>query len=97
MPRFIQSIPIGICDRCRMKFPHAALMRDGDIPALLVCSDCRDDIDPYKLPPHPVERIAVRYPRLDAALNITGDVLSTEQGPAFTVATEDGEDLEVQE
>ena len=97
MARFLTALPVAICDRCRMKVPHASLVPDGDIPALRVCPGCRDDIDPYKLPPHPVERIAVQYPRLDGSLSVTGDVLSTQQGPAFTVATEDGEDLEVQE
>lgn len=97
MPRFLQDIPIALCARCEMKMAADDRVRDGDNPALLVHSKCRDDIDPYKLPAHPLEQIAVRWPRPDAQLRITGDVLSEELGPAWVIATESGDDIEVTE
>ncbi len=97
MARFLHALPVAICDRCRMKVPHASLVPDGDNPALRVCPGCRDDIDPYKLPARRVEQIAVRHPRPDASLGITGDTLGTKQGQGFTITTESGDRIEVEE
>lgn len=99
MAWFLRTMPIAICDRCRRKMAHARLQPDGDKPGLRVCEDCRDVIDPYRLPAPPVERVAVTYARPDAALNAAeaGYVLGTGQGPTFTITTESAEDIEVEE
>lgn len=67
-PRAGQNAAIAICDRCKRKRHYVDLVPDGDSPGLYVCGDnamCRDVLDPYKLPPHTTELIAVRHPRRD--------------------------------
>ena len=55
MPRFLDTrgysdIAIAICDRCRMKRPHAELQSDPNFPGLQVCAqNCKDQFDPYRL------------------------------------------------
>lgn len=56
MPKFLNTrgnprLSIAWCERCARKFPIDDLSADGDKPAIRVCRDCRDDLDPYKLPP----------------------------------------------
>ena len=68
MPRYIQENPIAICDRCRLKFPKRLLSSDRDKPGLLVCKDCNDVYDPWKLPPRQTEDISVPGARPDADL-----------------------------
>lgn len=59
MPRFLNprgrsSYVLQHCDRCAQKMFAGDLRRDGDNPALMVCRNCYDNIDPWKLPPrHP--------------------------------------------
>jgi hypothetical protein len=60
------DIAIAICDRCRMKRPHATLGPDINFPGLMVCEEnCRDEKDPYRLPARQTERINLRFPRPD--------------------------------
>jgi hypothetical protein len=76
MPVFLDTrgysdIAIGICDRCRMKRPHAELSRDNNFPGLMVCEQgCKDDFDPYRLPARKTEKITIRFPRLDADIAV---------------------------
>ena len=76
MPIFLDTrgysdIAIAICDRCRMKRPHAELSKDPNFPGLMVCEQgCKDDFDPYRLPARKTERIIVRLPRLDADIAV---------------------------
>lgn len=56
MGRFIHtrgrsSLALTHCDRCHVKMPVGDVGQDGDNPALMVCRDCYDHIDPWKLPP----------------------------------------------
>ncbi len=74
MPKFLNTfgnavLAIGICDRCRFKFPLTKLRKDPDDPGLRVCADCRDELDPYKLPAKSADRVAIRYARPDTPLN----------------------------
>lgn len=62
------SIAIAICGRCSLKKPYKELRADGDNPALRVCSDCRDERDPYKLPSRKLEAYLLRFPRPDITL-----------------------------
>jgi len=63
------DIAIAICDRCRMKRPHATLGPDINFPGLMVCEEnCRDEKDPYRLPARQTERINLRFPRPDVSV-----------------------------
>jgi hypothetical protein len=100
MPRFLDTlgysdIAIAICDRCRLKRPHADLSKDPNFPGLMVSSlGCKDQFDPYRLPARKTERITIRFPRPDANIALdpndiittTGFVISTNQN------TDDPED-----
>lgn len=64
-----QWLTIGICDRCKRKFPLEELWSDRNNPALKVCKEDIDDYDPWRLPSREGEQIALRYPRPDEALS----------------------------
>jgi hypothetical protein len=76
MPVFLDTrgysdIAIAICDRCRMKRPHAELSKDPNFPGLMVCEQgCKDEFDPYRLPARKTEKITIRFPRLDADIAV---------------------------
>lgn len=75
MPRWVNTLgkstlAVAICDRCRMKRARADLVRDPNIPGLIVCADCADKFDPYRLPAHGPEQIIVDGVRLDERLTI---------------------------
>lgn len=59
---------VAICDRCRMKKYRGELKEDPDNRSLLVCSDCADLTDPYKLPPRAPDNTRVDNPRPDVEL-----------------------------
>lgn len=74
MPRYIDTrgkstLAIGICARCKRKFPLADLVTDPNFPALYVCDEDRDELDPYRLPAREAERIDVDHPRPDTVLS----------------------------
>lgn len=96
MPRFLDTrgysdIAIAVCDRCKMKRPHAVMRSDPNFPGLQVCDQgCADQFDPYRLPARKTERINIRFPRPDVSVAVDpnsiavqgvygGSVLSTEQ------------------
>jgi len=93
MPKFLDTrgysdIAIAVCDRCRIKRPHADLQKDPNFPGLMVCSlGCKDEFDPYRLPARKTGRITIRFPRPDANIAVdpndiittTGFVISTNQ------------------
>ena len=59
----------AICGRCKFRFPYEDLGPDPNAPSLRVCSDCRDQIDPYRLPSPPPDRLTLQYPRPDRNMN----------------------------
>lgn len=63
-------VAVAICDRCGFKVPWASLVPDGNIHALRVCNspECRDTIDPYRLPPPPPDKIGLKWARPDVQL-----------------------------
>jgi hypothetical protein len=83
MPLFLDTrgysdIAIFICDRCKMKRPHATAQRDFNFPGLLVCQEgCQDEKDPYRLPARQTERITIRYPRPDVNVAVDPDAIIT--------------------
>jgi hypothetical protein len=62
-------LAIGICDRCKRKFPLEELWSDRNSPALKVCREDLDEYDPYRLPARSGEQISLRFPRPDEALS----------------------------
>lgn len=70
MTRFLNTtgkstLGVGICDRCRKKFPIDELRPDRDNPGLLVCQKDNDQVDRYKLPARKPESLTLRKIRLD--------------------------------
>ena len=83
------DIAIGICDRCRMKRPHATLGPDINFPGLMVCEEnCRDEKDPYRLPSRQTERINLRFPRPDVSVAAIQDNLVTNNQQNVIISTE---------
>ena len=74
MPRFLDTrgysdLAIAVCDRCKMKRPHAEMRPDPNFPGLQVCGQgCADDKDPYRLPARKTEKITIRFPRPDVSV-----------------------------
>lgn len=64
-----QYLGIGICDRCKGKFPIEELWSDRNVPSLKVCRADLDDYDPYRLTPRASEDITLRFPRPDEPLS----------------------------
>ena len=99
--RGYSDIAIAICDRCRMKRPHAELSKDPNFPGLMVCEQgCKDEFDPYRLPARKTEKITIRFPRPDASVaanpsdltagSYAGAVISTQQNVDPNANNNDG-------
>lgn len=96
MPRFLDTegytdIAIAVCDRCKMKRPHASLGPDRNFPGLMVCQEnCRDELDPYRLPARKTERINLRFPRPDVSVaSNDNNLMTTQNGNGnFIISTE---------
>ena len=65
------TLGIGICDRCRKKFPLDQLLEDPNAPGLRVCAADRDVLDPYRLPAPGPDIITLRFVRPDVQLVAT--------------------------
>lgn len=77
----LESLAIGICDRCRMKRPFVNLSADSNFPGLRVCDqDCKDELDPYRLPARKTERINLRFPRPDVSVAVDPNDIVTNDG-----------------
>ena len=82
MPIFLDTlgysdIAIAVCDRCKMKRPHAVMRSDPNFPGLQVCNEgCADQFDPYRLPARKTERITIRFPRPDVSVALNPNNLS---------------------
>lgn len=64
-----QYLGIGICDRCKRKFPLDELWTDRNNPGLKVCKQDIDEYDPWRLPVREGEQVALMYPRPDEELS----------------------------
>lgn len=62
------TLGIGICDRCRLKFPLGMLKPDPNATGLKVCEADRDVYDPYKLPARAPDKVALPFNRPDTPL-----------------------------
>ena len=66
-------LTIAICDRCRVKYPWDELGPDSNAPGLRVCHQCRDQLDPYRLPARQGENITLPWVRPDSPLAPGGE------------------------
>lgn len=93
MPLFLDTrgysdIAIAVCDRCKMKRPHAELSKDPNFPGLMVCEqNCKDQFDPYRLPARKTERITIRFPRPDVSVAVDPDQIVTGGTSSFVLST----------
>lgn len=98
MPIFLDTrgysdIAIAVCDRCKMKRPHAELSKDPNFPGLMVCEQgCKDQFDPYRLPARKTERITIRFPRPDVSVAVDPDALLTNGPNNYEITTEGNTD-----
>lgn len=98
MPRFLDTlgysdIAIAICDRCKMKRPHAVMRSDPNFPGLQVCDQgCADEFDPYRLAARKTERITIRFPRPDESVAVQPTQLSyiAMEDAGFVLMEDDG-------
>lgn len=64
-PKSHGSSAIGICARCKMKYYLSELKPDPNYPGLMVCGECKDEYDPYRLTPRKPEDISLPFVRKD--------------------------------
>ena len=94
MPIFLDTlgysdIAIAVCDRCKMKRPHAVMRSDPNFPGLQVCNEgCADEFDPYRLPARKTERITIRFPRPDVSVAVDPNDLITNGDGQYVISTE---------
>lgn len=99
MPRFLDTrgysdIAIAVCDRCKMKRPHAVLRSDPNFPGLQVCNEgCADEFDPYRLPARKTERITIRFPRPDLSVAVDDNNLITGPYLNAVISTQQNNDV----
>lgn len=104
MPRFLDTsgkatLGIGICDRCKEKFPLGQLHPDRNNPGLRVCDKDNDEFDPWRLPPRNPDQITLPFYRPDEPLVVPGGedyFYVLESGGGF-YELETGDGLYVQE
>jgi len=58
---------IAVCGRCSMKMYYDDLKKDPN-NGLMVCKDCQDLYDPWRLPARKTENISLQHPRPDVEL-----------------------------
>lgn len=91
--RGYSDLAIAICDRCKMKRPHAVMQNDPNFPGLRVCDQgCADQFDPYRLPARKTERITIRFPRPDANIAVDDNNLITTGDNEFVISTQENDD-----
>lgn len=98
------TLGIGLCDRCRRKFPLMQLMSDPNSPGLKVCEEDRDQFDPYRLPARQSERINLPFVRPDESVTDFqmdyGYALYAQyfwsQDTGYHIMTEDGKFLQTE-
>lgn len=74
MPLFLDTtgnanLGIGVCGRCGFKHALVDLKPDRNRTGLIVCDQCSDDLDPYKLAPRQAETIHLPFVRPDERLD----------------------------
>ncbi len=80
-------IAIAICGRCSFKFPYSELSADPNVNELRVCRDCKDELDPYRLPARQPDSFVLRKPRPDLPLDDVPNYILDENGIYIDVNT----------
>lgn len=75
----------GICARCKKRFPLADLYDDPNAPGLKVCSEDKDNYDPWRLPPRQPENINLPFTRPDVKIEVPGSGAQQPQATLYTV------------
>ncbi len=84
----------AVCDRCKITYPYASLLRDGFSPGLYVCRRCYNPKNVYALPPPQPDAIVLKHPRPvtwpSAEFYTLSDtvILSTAQGGGIPIVNE---------
>ena len=101
MPLFLDTrgnatLGIGICDRCKRKFPLGELHEDKNTPGLLVCDDDNDDFDPWRLPARQPDNVTLPHHRPDVDISVyPAGTIEPGAGQVFRITeTDDFRDLE---
>ena len=63
-----------------MKKKYTELSSDPNVPELRVCCDCKDHLDPYRLPTRQPDSFVLRKPRPDLPLNDAPNYILDENG-----------------
>ena len=79
---------IAVCGRCQFKVPYTKLAKDPNSKALMVCPECLDQKDPYRLPARQPEPISLKTPRPDVRISTDPNNLIVVDGVYLT--TQDG-------
>lgn len=74
------DLAIAVCDRCRTKIPYIKLRPDGNSPKLMVCRECWDEKDPYRLPARQTEEVSMQHARPDTPIATSSNDLLAEDG-----------------
>lgn len=64
------TLGIGICDRCKMKFPLGELFSDPNAPGLKVCRKDVDEFDPWRRAARTSEKVTLRFVRPDESVSL---------------------------
>lgn len=64
------TLGIGVCGRCGSKLPIGVLQSDPNSPALMVCPDDLDTLDPYRLPARQTEDVTLPFARPDTDISV---------------------------
>lgn len=83
----------AVCQRCNFKVAYTELREDGNVAKLMVCRDCWDEKDPYRLPARQTEDITLQNPRPDKPVPVSSNRLESEDG--FYIMSEDGTYIKV--
>lgn len=107
MPMYLDTrgrskLSIAICGRCSQKFPYDELVEDPNSPGLLVCTEDRDQFDPWRLPARGSDDITLQHPRPDVSLTVGPQQIAINQiqavigvGGVDVLGTEDGAPIAV--
>ena len=66
------TLGIGICARCSCKMSLEELAPDPNAPGLMCCRDDLDQLDPWRLPARPDDKITLEFCRPDLQLTTEG-------------------------
>ncbi len=61
------NLAIAICPRCKFKIKYEDLVKDPNTQQM-VCPECQDQLDPYRLPVRAGDKFNLQYPRPDEDL-----------------------------